>query len=328
MGKKYQHLSKEERDMITVLKAKDYTLGDIADELGRDKSTISRELQRNAPEIHKGYYLSHKAQERARSRWVSSHHRPRLKNQEIRDYVEKNIKAGLSPELISGRWRLGHPGSKISHEAIYQYIYEDRTDLIKYLVRAHKKRKRRGYSRKHKRSHIPNRIPIEERPAIAGKRVRVGDWEADTVVSKKSTAALQVLGDRASRLVKIRKIKHTTSEAARKAITEVLGSYPIELRQTITFDNGHENVEHERINEKLGTDSFFCNPYHSWEKGTVENLVGLIRRYLPKGTNFAKISDDRIAEIEHVLNSRPKKCLGFRTPLEAFNQLAIVALAG
>lgn len=314
--------------MITVLKAKDYPLGDIADELGRDKSTISRELQRNAPEIRKGYYLSHKAQERARSRWISSHSRPRLKNQEIRDYVEKNIKAGLSPELIAGRLRLDRPGSRISHEAIYQYIYEDRTDLIKYLVRSHKKRKRRGYSRKHKKSHIPNRISIEDRPAIVEKRERVGDWEADTVVSKKSTAALQVLGDRASRLIKIRKIKHTTSEAARKVIVEVLGAYPIELRQTITFDNGHENVEHEQINEKLGTDSYFCNPYHSWEKGTVENLVGLIRRYLPKGTNFSKIADDRLVEIEYALNSRPRKCLGFRTPFETFDQLTVVALAG
>jgi len=328
MGKKYQHLSKEERDMITVLKAKDYTLGDIADELGRDKSTISRELQRNAPEIRKGYYLSHKAQERARSRWVSSHSRSRLKSQKIRDYVEKNIKAGVSPELIAGRLRLDDPGSRISHEAIYQYIYDDRIDLIKYLVRSHKKRKRRGYSRKHKKSHIPNRTSIEDRPAIVEKRERVGDWEADTVVSRKSAAALQVLGDRASRLIKIRKIKNTTSEATRKIIVETLGAYPLEFAQTITFDNGHENVEHDLINEELGTDSYFCNPYHSWEKGTIENLIGLIRRYLPKGTNFAKISDDRIAEIEHALNSRPKKCLGFRTPFEMFDQLTAVALAG
>jgi IS30 family transposase len=175
-------------------------------------------------------------------------------------------------------------------------------------VRSHKKRKRRGYSRKHKKSHIPNRI--------------------STVVSKKSTVALQVLGDRASRLIKIRKTKNTTSEATRKIIVETLGAYPLEFAQTITYDNGHENVEHDLVNEKLGTDSYFCNPYHSWEKGTIENLIGLIRRHLPKRTNFAKISDDRIADIEHALNSRPKKCLGFRTPFEMFDQLTTVALAG
>ena len=328
MGEKYQHLSKEERDMITVLKAKDWSLGDIAEEVGRNKSTVSRELQRNAPEIRKGYYLSHKAQERAQSRWILSHRRRRLKDQEIRDYVEEKIKAGISPELIAGRLRLDCPGREISHEAIYQYIYEERFDLIKYLVRAHKQRKRRGYSRKHKKSHIPNRILIEARPAVVEKRERIGDWEADTVISKKSVAALQVVGDRASRLIKIRKIKDTTSAAVRKILVETLGAYPLEFVQTITYDNGHENVEHELINKELGATSYFCRPYHSWEKGTVENLIGLIRRYLPKGTDFAKISNERIAWIEQRLNSRPKKCLGFKTPIEVFGQLATVALAG
>jgi IS30 family transposase len=160
------------------------------------------------------------------------------------------------------------------------------------------------------------------------QRERVGDWEADTVVSRKSKAALQVLGDRSSRLVIIRKIKQTTSAAVSKVIQKTLGAYPLDIRQTITYDNGHENVEHERINKKLGTASFFCNPYHSWEKGTVENMIGLIRRYLPKRTDFSKISDDRIAEIEYALNSRPRKCLAFRTPFEVFRQLAGVALAG
>lgn len=328
MGTNYQHLSKEERDLIAVLKAKGCSMREIGESLGRDKATISRELQRNAPEIHKGYYLSHKAQERAKERWSVSHFRNRLKNQAIRGYVEKRLKAGLSPELIAGRLRLDDPGSRISHEAIYQYVYANRQDLIGYLVRHNKKRKHRGYSRKHKKSHIPNRVFIEERPAIVAKRERVGDWEADTVVSRKSKAALQVLGDRSSRLVIIRKIKRTTSAAVRKVIQETLGAYPLDIRQTITYDNGHENVEHEQINKKLGTASFFCHPYHSWEKGTVENLIGLIRRSLPKRTDFRKISDDRIAAIEYTLNSRPRKCLAFRTPFEVFRQLANVALAG
>lgn len=327
MGKNYKHLSKEDRDLIAVFRAKGFSMKEIGEKLGRDKATISRELQRNAPEKHKGYYLGHKAQERAHGRWVLSHMRNRLKNDEIRAYVEKQLKDELSPELIAGRLLIDNPGAKISHEAIYQYIYTDRRDLIKYLVRHNKKRKCRGYSRKHKKSHIPNRVSIQERPAIVEKRERVGDWEADTVVSRKSKAALQVLGDRASRLVKIKKIERTTSGAVKRAIREALGTYHIDFRQTITYDNGHENVEHEQINEKLGTASFFCNPYHSWEKGTIENLIGLIRRQLPKGTDFRKISDDQIAEIEHKLNSRPRKCLDFRTPFEVFDQLTGVALA-
>jgi IS30 family transposase len=328
MERRYKHLSKEERDFITVLKAQGYSMREIGEAIGRDKATISRELRRNAPAVYKGYYLSHKAQDRAQHRWITSHLRARLKNQGIRAYVVQHLKEGLSPELIAGRLPIDHPGIRISHEAIYQYIYAERRDLIHHLVRHNRKRKPRGHSRKHKKNHIPNRVSIVERPAIVEKRERVGDWEADTVVSRKSKAALQVLGDRTSRVVIIRKIPQTTSAAVRATIQKVLGIYPVDIRQTITYDNGHENVEHEKINKELGTASFFCTPYHSWEKGTVENIIGLIRRYLPKKTDFSKISDRRIAKIEHALNSRPRKCLHLRTPSEVFHQLTGVALAG
>lgn len=328
MGTRYRHLSKEERDLIAVLKAQGCSLREIGEKLGRDKGTISRELRRNAPDIYKGYYLSHKAQERARGRWVTAHIRARLKSPAIQAYVVQGLKAGLSPELIAGRLPLDQPGVRISHEAIYQYIYAECRELIRYLVRHNKKRRCRGHSRKHQQSHIPNRVSIAARPALVAQRERAGDWEADTVISRQSKAALQVLGDRASRLVRIRKIRQTTSAAVRQAISGILGAYPVDLRHTITYDNGHENVEHEWINKKLGTMSFFCNPYHSWEKGTVENMIGLIRRYLPKRTNFSKITEDRIAEIEDKLNSRPRKCLAYRTPYEVFRQLTNVALAG
>jgi len=328
MGRRYEHLSKEERDLIAVLKAQGCFMREIGEAIGRDKATVSRELRRNAPAIYKGYYLSHKAQERARYRWVVSHQRNRLKSREIREYVVHHLKEGLSPELIAGRLPIDHPGARSSHEAIYQYIYAERRDLIRYLVRHNRKRRPRGHSRKHRKSHIPNRVSIEARPAIAEKRERVGDWEADTVVSRKSKAALQVLGDRTSRVVIIRKITNTTSAAVRATIQKALRVYPVDIRKTITYDNGHENVEHEEINEELGTRSFFCNPYHSWEKGTVENMIGLIRRYLPKGTDLKKVSNERIQEIEYALNSRPRKCLRFRTPFEVLYQLTGVALAG
>jgi len=328
MGRRYRHLSKEERDFIAVLKAKGCSMREIGEAIGRDKATVSRELRRNAPAVYKGYYLSHKAQERAQYRWVVSHIRDRLKSQEIRAYVVQHLIEGVSPELIAGRLPIDHPGTRISHEAIYQYIYAERKDLIRYLVRHNRKRKHRGHSRKHKKSHIPNRVSITERPAIVERRERVGDWEADTVVSRKSKAALQVLGDRTSRVVIIRKITNTTSAAVRATIQKALRVYPVDIRKTITYDNSHENVEHEEINEELGTKSFFCNPYHSWEKGTVENMIGLIRRYLPKGTDLKKVSNERIQEIEYALNSRPRKCLRFRTPFEVLCQLTGVALAG
>jgi IS30 family transposase len=328
MGTRYQHLSKEERDLIAVYKAQGCSLREIGARIGRDKATISRELRRNAPEIHKGYYLSHKAQERAQGRWVAVHIRARLKSPALRAYVERGLKAGWSPELIAGRLPLDQPGFRISHEAIYQYIYAERQDLIRHLVRHNRIRRRRGHSRKHRHSHIPNRIAIAARPAVVAQRTRFGDWEADTVISRRNKAALQILGDRASRLVRIRKLRHTTAAAVRQAITTMLAAYPADRRHTITYDNGHENVEHEYINQRLGTMSFFCNPYHSWEKGTVENLIGLIRRYLPKRTDFSKIRKDRIVAIENRLNSRPRKCLAFRTPNEVSRQLSSVALTG
>ena len=132
---------------------------------------------------------------------------------------------------------------------------------------------------------------------------------------------------RSSRLTKLKKINHNNAEDFSKAIINRLESVVPAKRKTITYDNGKENVNHQNVNASLGTQSFFCNPYHSWEKGSVEQIVGLVRRYLPKKTDFAKVSDDQIAYIEHQLNSRPRKCLGFKTPYEVFSSIR-VALHG
>jgi len=318
MGTKYRHLMKEERDIIAVLKAEGLSHSEIARRIGRDKSTISRELNRNAPVVYKGYYLSHKADERARNRWVETHNRERLKNQEIRSYVETKLKQGWSPEIIAGRLPIDRPGESISHEAIYQYIYEERKDFVCYLVRRHKKRTKRGYSRKHRKSHIPNRIPISQRPDIVEKRGRLGDWEVDSVVSRQSKVALSVLAERFCRLVRITKMNQKTAFHTNRTIKNILGEYPQQVRKTITYDNGSENTRHEDANKSLGTTSYFCNAYHSWEKGTVENRIGLIRRWLPKKTDFSKISGTEIKHLENWINNRPMKCLNYNTPLEAF----------
>ena len=321
----YKHLTEEERDMIAVLKAKGMTLSNIAQEIGRHKSTISRELNRNAPPIHKGYYLSHKAQERAKNRWAATHKRERLKNKEIREYVESKLKKGWSPEIIAGRLSIDKPGESISHEAIYQYIYEARKELVSCLVRRHRKRMEKGHSRKHQKSHIPNRVSISERPDVVDKRERIGDWENDSVVSRQSKAALNVLADRKSRVTLLKKLQRKTAENTKLAILGSLIKYPV---HTITYDNGSENTEHEEVNKVLDIKSYFCNPYHSWEKGTVENTIGLIRRWIPKKTDLAEVSEEEILEIEDWLNNRPRKCLNYRTPLEVLEKERSVALAG
>jgi IS30 family transposase len=318
MPKTYKQLNTDERDLLAVLKSKGKSLREIAKILKRSPSTLSRELKRNAPPVYTGYYLAHKAQERANKRKHESHRRQRLKNDVIRHYVEKRIHLGWSPELIAGRLAIEHPERSISHEAIYQWIYQEATPLILFLVRAHRKRKHRGYSRKHKTSHIPKRISIQERPQIILKRLHIGHWEADTISCRKSYQAVQVTVERKARYAKLAKLKTKSSRAMSVALTRRLSRYPTTLRLSITYDNGPENAEHIRTNKILGTCSYFCEPFHSYERGTVENTIGLVRRFLPKKTNLAMISQVHLSKIENWLNHRPRKCLGFKTPAEVF----------
>lgn len=323
----YTHLTNDERDLIAVLRGEGASLRSIARQMKRDPGTLSRELKRNAPPIRTGYYLPHKAHERAVKRNQESHTRERLKNPKIRSYVRRRIKADWSPELTAGRWNELHPDASISYEAIYQWIYADARDLIPCLVRAHKKRERRGYSRKHKKSHIPNRISISMRPKEVAGRKKAGHWETDTAVSRQSKAALQITTERKTRYTRIAKLSGKTAHAMKVGLTRRLSRVPVRLRKTITYDNGTENTDHEEANRILGTKSYFCEPYHSWEKGTVENTIGIIRRFLPKKTDFAIVSSKDIRRIERWLNNRPRKCLNFKTPAEAM-KAERVALAG
>ncbi|MBU0549666.1 MAG: IS30 family transposase [Candidatus Omnitrophica bacterium] len=329
MKNTYTQLSCEERDKIAVLRAKDLPLRDIAEIIGRNKSTISRELQRNSALVY-DVYLPHKADRRAKERKCKAGIRPRLKDTMIRQYVTKKLKIGWSPEQIAGRLSEDHPSLSISHEAIYQYIYDKDTrkvvNLAIYLPRAHKKRKLFGRGHHHKAFHIPRRVSINERPKHIEKRKQSGHWEADTMVSRQSKKSLAISLERSSRLLHIDKLVAKESHKLVNALTRRLSCYPQQLRRTITYDNGSENVEHERINETLGTRSYFCNPFHSWEKGSVEYSIGLVRRFLPKKTDFAKISHYRVRKIEKLLNNRPRKCLNFQTPSEVFN--SCVALTG
>jgi IS30 family transposase len=293
MKNTYKQLSCEERDKIAVLRAKGLSLRDIAEIISRDKSTICRELQRNSTLIY-DVYLPHKANKRAKERKSKAGTRPRLKDPMIRQYVTEKLKIGWSPEQIAGRISKDHPGLSISHEAIYQYIYDKdiyrAINLTVYLPQAHKKRKLFGQGHHHKTFHIPRRVSINERPKHIHRRKQVGHWEVDTIVSRQSKKSLAVGLERSSRLLHINKLMAKKSNKLVGMLTRRLSNYPQALRRTITYDNGSENVEHERINKMLGTKSYFCNPFHSWEKGSVEYSIGLVRRFLPKKTDFAKIS--------------------------------------
>jgi len=274
-------------------------------------------------------YLSHRAHERAVKRKEYAAQRPRLKNEVIMNYVIEKLTLGLSPEQVAGRISHDLAGASISHEAIYQFIYARETikhmDLRPCLLRRHRKRLERGHSRKHQKPHIPERLSITKRPVCVNDRSEPGHWETDTMISRQSAPALAIALERTSRYLQITKLAAKTAQEVRKALTRRLSWHPDHMRKTITYDNGSENVEHALVNKALGTQSYFCEPYHSWEKGSVENAIGLIRRYLPKGTDFATITKEQIKQIENALNNRPRKILNYRTPNEVFNESVALA---
>lgn len=332
----YQQLSIEDREAIHTGLWEGRSLREIGRGLGRNPATISRELKRNINGEQRRYVprLAHlRASERIKTRG----HRPRLKHARIRAYTIKKLKEeDYSPEQIAGTLPSAHPGCSISPEAIYQFIYAQYRrqgfgacigeDLRMCLKRKHKVRHPKFVPFPEAKGPIQNRVFIDERPTEVAARVVPGHWEGDSMVSRQSLAGLNTLVERVTGLVLITKIKNTTAEETTQAVTGRLKRVPKRMRQTMTVDNGHENANHEQTAKDLDLNIYFAHPYHSWERGTNENTNGLIRWYLPKRTDFATISDERIQEIEHRLNTRPRKRLGWKTPLEVFHQR--VALKG
>lgn len=321
--KNYKHLSHDERDKLAIGINQGRSLRSIAKELNRAPSTLKRELARNhGPKI----YTPHQAQERALQRHHLAHKHARLKSHALRHDVETLIMKEWSPEIISGRLNKKGKHPSISHEAIYQWIYSEAPHLIPYLLRQHKQRFPKHHSRKHKKIHIPQRVSIQDRPALVNSRKQPGHWEADLVVGKGSQA-LEVAIERTSRFTRIKKIKDKTADSSSQALASLLSTIPIKLRRSITYDNGSENVNHVQLNKQLHTRSYFCEPFHSWEKGSVENRNGIIRRFIPKRTDLSTIPDQQIQRIENWINDRPMKCLDFLTPAEVLTSLG-VALTG
>jgi transposase, IS30 family len=320
----YQQLSYDERVRIALLLEAGLSLREISEELERSPSTISREVRRNFPPSKTGNHLAVNAHQLAQIRKISSRRYPRLRRPAVREYVCTRLMLGWSPEIISGRLAQDLPGESISHEAIYQFVYNERRDLAQFLVRACKQRRRRLYPKKRKAPPIPQRTMIDERPEEANQRATPGHWEVDTVLpSKDGQVSLVVAVDRFSRLVRIGKLSSRCSTALQRRLVRMLGRYPQRARKTITYDNGSENALHLSINQALGTSSYFCRPYHSWEKGTVENTIGVIRRFLPRQKSLDHVTTAILQKIENWLNHRPKKVLNFSSPHEIFSAVAL-----
>ncbi|OGM97038.1 MAG: hypothetical protein A2817_03670 [Candidatus Yanofskybacteria bacterium RIFCSPHIGHO2_01_FULL_39_8b] len=319
----YKHLSIWEREKIQELLWQKRPIQSIALVLKRSVSSIAREIKRNISLHYQ--YTPRLANERALKKRKCRGRKLRLKSYFIRRYVIDHLKMGYSPEQIAGRLSFEYPKYKISHEAIYQYIYyRVHSDYVKigyhdlrvYLKRRHKRREKKGM-RKYQRLLKHNGFSIDERPKEVEKRKTIGHWEGDSMVSKKSKVGLNTLVERKTGLVLISKIQDSTSNETANTVISRLKDFPC---KTLTTDNGKENFAYEKIQEELQISHYFAHPYHSWERGTNENINGLIRWYFPKGIDFATISNEAISHVEYILNTRPRKRLGWKTPLEVFNE--------
>lgn len=327
---KYKHLSLEEREKLVAFKEAGLSLRDIAQRLGRSHSSFVRELKRNKTGLGKRSneylifrYVPCRAHQKALKRGVKQRTKAPLKETLIWLFVREHLRApdSWTPEEISGRLPKLHPGKSICTEAIYQYIYSKkakRYKLWELLPNARKKRMKKEGRRVARASKIPNAVSIDLRPEIVSQRARVGDWETDNVIGKQTDkTALSVTVERLTRLT-ILSLTSRSAESKTGALIERLDTFP---RVTLTADNGAENTNHQEISEKLGLSVFFCHAYHSWEKGTVENTNGRIRRTIPKGVSMDNISKGQIKELEYRLNSTPRKCLGYLTPYEKMNEV-------
>jgi len=309
----YTQLAQEQRYQVYALLKIGHNQTEIATVVGVDKSTISRELGRNRG--HRGYRPK-------QAHWMAlnrrNHTPPRI-SPDTWALIEAKTRLDWSPEQIAS-WMRKNTDVSISHEWIYQYILADKQaggELYRHL-RCQKKRRKR-YGSYDRRGTLPNRVSIEMRPEIVGQRQRLGDWEVDTVIGKRHRQAIVTLTERKSRLVLLRKVERRTADQVSQAVIDLLRPV-IDCVQTITGDNGKEFAEHERIAVELEAIFFFAHPYSAWERGTNENLNGLVRQYVPKNRDFSLVTDEELHHIVNRLNHRPRKCLEFRTPFEVFFQ--------
>jgi transposase, IS30 family len=315
---KYKQITQEERVLISFLHKQNKSQGFIAKAIGKDKSSISRELKRNSSQGEYRSYNAQPAQKRRDERRLNSDRKSILTEDMKQEIKEKLCSEQWSPEQISGCIK-SDGKDMVSHETIYKYVYEDKMqggELYKNLRQAHRKRHKRRKSYK-TRGIIKDRVSIDKRPKIVNSQKRYGDWEGDTIIGKNHKGALITLNERKSLFVKIAKI--TKKEAEITASKTINMLTPLKNKCfTITFDNGKEFAEHKKIASELKTKVFFAHPYSSFERGCNENINGLIRQYFPKGMSFDDLTDKDVQFVEDKLNNRPRKKLGFKTPKEIF----------
>ena len=333
----FNQLNLNDRIKIEVRYRDGWSLRKIAEYLGngRTAGSICREID-GKPRKGRGKYQAHINHEKALNRKTNKKNL-RLKNELIRNYAVEKLKLGWSPEQISIRLPIDHRGQTISYEAICKYIYgqihregngmvkRGCEDLRKYLSRRHTRRQKKGFrkARRLERMILPS---IENRPNEADLRKKIGHWEDDTIVSRQSLTRIKSINERVSGVVFLGKMLNGTNEESTRVVCERLSVVPSPFRKTLTRDRGFENMGYKEIETSLNISCFFAHSYCSYERGSNENLNGLVRRFFPKKTDFAKVSDGEIRNVEYLLNTRPRKRFGGKTPLEVLLEKTGVAI--
>ena len=319
----YKQLTQEERYQIYALIKANLNQKEIAKVLGRSESSISRELKRN-----KGLrgYRPKQAQALSEKRRKSASKSIKITPQ-VKGWIDKLLAEDFSPEQVAGRLALENKVS-LHHESIYRYIYQDKAAggrLYKLLTRASKKYRKR-YGSNDKRGQLVNRVSIDERPEVVAAKSRIGDWEGDTVIGKGRKNAFVTMVERKTLYTVVTRINSKHADITASALIQSIKHSKSKVL-TITFDNGKEFAQHERIGQQLEADVYFAHPYSSWERGINENTNGLLRRYFPKGTDFMALSEEEIQAAVDKLNHRPRKTRGYKTPYELFTGQSEVLVA-
>jgi len=290
----------------------------IAKALKRSQGTISKEIQRNTGKRGYRYQQAHAwALERLSNKQTPTKMTPEMKV----NINEMLLKNQWSPEQIAGRLKR-EKNISIHHETIYRYIIADKENgglLYKHLRHSNKTYRKRSSSQG-RYIGIPNRVDIDERPEVINSRERVGDWEGDLIIGANHKGAIVTLDERKSKLRLAFPISNKLAELTTNAIIVLLTPFK-SLVESITFDNGREFAKHTKIAQELDCKTYFAKPYHSWERGQNENANGLLRQYFPKGMELVDIAIEEVLKGIDKLNSRPRKCLGFKTPYEVFSEL-------
>jgi IS30 family transposase len=316
MTKGYHHLTYEQRCQIYTLKKRGDSLAQIAKAIKVHRSTVYRELQRNKG--LKGYRFK-QAHDKAKSRRAIAQESKLKLTTETIATIEELLTFQWSPEQISGWLRRCMPNKAVSHESIYKHIWRDKKyggSLYKNLRHRGKKYNKRAHKNAG-RGFIQNRVDIKERPKIVEEKTRLGDWELDTIIGANHKGAIVSMVDRATKFTRLLKISSKKAKETTLALLKKLGPLK-DFVLTLTADNGKEFADHKTVSQGLDADFYFATPYHSWERGLNEHTNGLVRQYFPKGCNFEEISCEEVKAVECLLNSRPRKALNFKAPIEVF----------